>query len=471
MFIRVKHRRPITLLQPGNKAMCPRHHRLPGTFCRLSVALAFALLSVLVGAEVAEAQSAFIPAHHEMFQIASRLLSNPTDESAVVWEEIIDFGELSFPWSQVIFSAVELPKGSVIKITSLLDGKSQTLDAKQLRERDYRSAFFNGSSLSVQLIAGPHTTGNFVQIKEIFVGDVLISQPRGREICGDTDDRDTLRPDDQKGTGRLLLKFEDTDGLCVCTGFIINRPETGHDKCHLSAGHCFLENCVGGSNTLEYAYLQFNVPLSDDDCSANHPASKDQFWVSKGTINANAGGVGNDWAVFRCSPTLGKTTFQSQGCAFELAESVPSSDYVNIVGYGSDGSDQYGAGGGNNNCTCDPDNSTGTWNYVQQIGAGDLTDNSPIKHKVDTCPGNSGSPIYLVFPPYCGKAAGIHTHGGCVSEGVNKGTPITHQDLQNAIAECCPEIPTLTQWGLIMLVVLIVFSTWVVLRRRKAVVS
>jgi len=33
------------------------------------------------------------------------------------------------------------------------------------------------------------------------------------------------------------------------------------------------------------------------------------------------------------------------------------------------------------------------------------------------------------------------------------------------------QCPTLTQWGLIILVVLIVFSTWVVLRRRKAVVS
>ena len=33
------------------------------------------------------------------------------------------------------------------------------------------------------------------------------------------------------------------------------------------------------------------------------------------------------------------------------------------------------------------------------------------------------------------------------------------------------QCPTLTQWGLIVLVVLIVFSTWVVLRRRKAVVS
>lgn len=37
----------------------------------------------------------------------------------------------------------------------------------------------------------------------------------------------------------------------------------------------------------------------------------------------------------------------------------------------------------------------------------------------------------------------------------------------------CDEVqcPTLTQWGLIVLVALIVFSTWVVLRRRKAVVS
>jgi hypothetical protein len=42
------------------------------------------------------------------------------------------------------------------------------------------------------------------------------------------------------------------------------------------------------------------------------------------------------------------------------------------------------------------------------------------------------------------------------------------------IFECTTEqcqTPTLTQWGLIILVALIVFSTWVVLRRRRAVVS
>ena len=40
----------------------------------------------------------------------------------------------------------------------------------------------------------------------------------------------------------------------------------------------------------------------------------------------------------------------------------------------------------------------------------------------------------------------------------------------NALLDAKP-IPTLTQWGMIILVVLIVLSTWVVLRRRKAAVS
>jgi hypothetical protein len=41
--------------------------------------------------------------------------------------------------------------------------------------------------------------------------------------------------------------------------------------------------------------------------------------------------------------------------------------------------------------------------------------------------------------------------------------------VEGMFAQC--QTPTLTQWGLIILVALIVFSTWVVLRRRRAVVS
>jgi hypothetical protein len=43
--------------------------------------------------------------------------------------------------------------------------------------------------------------------------------------------------------------------------------------------------------------------------------------------------------------------------------------------------------------------------------------------------------------------------------------------MDGVIEGTCPQIPTFTEWGLIVLVVLIVFSTWVVVRKAKAVVS
>ncbi len=420
-------------------------------------------VSVLVGVDMAHGQGAMMPAHSEPYRVDSGLLDNPRDEATVVFEETIDFGGLS-SWSQVIFSGARLPSGSLIRITSLRDGESQSLDADLLRDWRNASALLNGDSLLVQLIAGPHTTGNLMRIDEIMVGDEPIAQDGGRDICGVDDQR---IPSGWDAAGRLIVKFDGPTLYCVCTGFIIDTPG-GNDKCHLSAGHCFHLRCTDPPEpgVWSSAQLQFDVPLSNANCMGNEPDMNDHFPVTDLMASSN-NGIGDDWAVFRCGlNSNGKTTFEARQAAFPPADAVPTSGLVLVVGYGIDGNEDA-MGGSNAACTCTGSDLTGRWNNIQQVDQGAITNNSPIEHEADMCSGDSGGPIFLLPPPH--QVVGINTHHGCDGGGTNKGTPITLQALQDAIAVCKEEIiPTLSEWGLTVMTVLgLTLGTVVFGRRRR----
>jgi hypothetical protein len=93
-------------------------------------------------------------------------------------------------------------------------------------------------------------------------------------------------------------------------------------------------------------------------------------------------------------------------------------------------------------------------------------------HGADTEDGSSGSPVF----DNSGKVIGIHT-GSSLDPWTCKNCFLPTAKVYNWLVgqQPCPcepdTVPTLTQWGLIILVALIVFSTYVVLRRRKAVAS
>ena len=75
------------------------------------------------------------------------------------------------PWVRLTFSATRLAPGSELRITSLSDGEMQRFDGTQLARWSNTTAFFNGSSVRVDLIAGPKTTGNLIRMDQLIAGE------------------------------------------------------------------------------------------------------------------------------------------------------------------------------------------------------------------------------------------------------------------------------------------------------------
>lgn len=386
-------------------------------------AAAFASLGT---AQIAQSGGRWVPTPRR-----SPLLGNPAATEQVVWQDVIAL-DPSTPWLRLVFSEAHLDAGSYLRITSLLDGDTQILRAQHLKEWQYSTAYFNGYALTLELVAGAQSAKNYVVVERAWAGDPPGLPPATPEtICGATDDR---APSTDARCGRML-----TAGLgSGCTGWIINAPTTGNDRCHLTAGHCLAGNLT---------VLQFNVPASNTNCSLVHPTASNQFAVNTSTWVFANGGVGNDYGVFRCfaNSNTGLTTFQTQGAAFVLATAMPApGTTVRLTGYGTDGTSTNSASGGNTSCTsCSSPN--GARNQVQQTHTGPYASSSgtTANHQVDTCGGNSGSPLILEST---GAAVAIHTHGGCVNptgSSANAGTQVTAPAVVNAINTVCGATGTL----------------------------
>lgn len=367
-------------------------------------------------AQKGEPQGQVVPYHFD-----SGAQRNASSESQVLADHLVVMAP-EVPWLRLLFAEAKLGPGSVIRVTSVLDGEVQTLNARELRRWRNATAFFNGSAVRLELIAGPRTD-NHVRIQEVLIG----KPPAGdetRSICGLDDNR---VPSSHPAVTRLL----DAAGI-PCTGFIVDCPDNGADKCHLSAGHCF----VPGDEAI---VAEFNVPASNAACGLQHPPVAKQFPIDPDSIVREENGVGHDWAVFRClENSAGKTTFEEQGSAFSLADNVPTSGTVRVTGYGADGN-EGATGGANNACACNPNASTGARHSIQQTHTGPLVvgDAGQVDYQADDCGGNSGSPIIFEST---GRVIGIQTHGGCDSGGENSGTEITLTALQDALKKCDPQM-------------------------------
>jgi hypothetical protein len=125
--------------------------------------------------------------------------------------------------------------------------------------------------------------------------------------------------------------------------------------------------------------------------------------------------VGNDYAYFGCfaNSSTGRTPVQAQGPGFvtRVPTSPAGGDQIRITGYGTDSTPL-------------------TRNQTQQTHVGPYAGvfGTEVSYTTDTEGGNSGSPIIFEGTD---EAVGIHTHGGCISLGVNFGTSFGHAGLQN----------------------------------------
>ena len=319
------------------------------------------------------------------------------DQEKLAWYSLVQAPEAS--WLRLEFSAgTTLAKAknnsqtdSFIRITSLEDGAEQVLTAETLAQWHNTSAYFNGSSVIVELISGKNTELNSITIKTTQVGDDPVIM---KSQCGSTDDR--VASNDPRvcripGVG--------------CTGFLIN--DSNHML--LTAGHCTFFPSM-------FTVVQFNVPPSTVYGNPINPAPEDQYAIDISSIQASDAGIGNDWGYFGVFPNsnTGLTPFQKQQAAFTVATPPEASgNTIRITGFGTD---------------------TGTANQTNQTNTGSFISNSGnvLKYEVDTTGGNSGSPVIVEGQ---GAAVGIHTHAGCtIGGGANQGTSYNLAALQNAIA-------------------------------------
>jgi V8-like Glu-specific endopeptidase len=280
--------------------------------------------------------------------------------------------------------------GSLVRYTSWKDGDVQEMSAIHVAQWRRSSAYFNGDTVQVEVFAHPGTGVNRVVTASVDAG---VAPPQGSQ-CGATDDR-VLSQDPR--AARLLP--------IGCTGWLIDDC----NNCFLTAGHC--------SGNIQV--VQFNVPLSNGNGGLNNPPAADQYATDPASLQSNGGqGVGNDYAYFGCfaNSNTGLTPAQAQGAVYQLAQPPASTtgNNIRITGYGTDG---------------------GTSNQVQQTHVGPFVNNSgtQVGYVTDTTGGNSGSPVIW---EETGFAIGIHTHGGCNTDGSgnNWGTGTNNSGLQALLA-------------------------------------
>lgn len=290
-------------------------------------------------------------------------LENPSGSVALLHtEEIYIAGAASM---RLYFGDdVVLGPNSFIRITSDFDGEVQELDAAGLAMWSNTSAYFNGDSITVELVAGPRTTRNRVQIRELS-WQAGVAMPAGScGICGPDDRVPTL----ENFAARLLP--------AGCSATVYNT-----DSCMVSAGHC-----ISGAMV-----LQFNVPPSTAGCNIVNPPILDQF--PSGTFQFVNGGTGNDWSVMTIGTNgAGEKPFDRYGLLKPIAQDPPQiNDVLTIWGYGID--DQC------------------TRTQVQQSSSGLVVSVSSnlFRHDVDATFGNSGSSLIRNGQ----EILGIATHCPC----------------------------------------------------------
>jgi len=313
-------------------------------------------------------------------------------------------------WIRLRFDDVQLAgevstdTNSILRLTSLLDGAVQELDAIELVQWGYSSAYLNGDAVLIEVVSRGASGINSLRMSEFTAGpDAGVPAEVQRSICGGTDDRELS---DDPRVARLAP--------IGCTTWMIDDC----NNCFLSAGHC-----IGSGSQV----VQFNVPLSNPNGSWNNPHPDDQYPVDQTSIQSRWEGIGNDWAYFGAFPNsnTGLRPATAQGDVFEFVPPpVAVGQTVRVTGYGT---------------VLAP--VPGTWNSVQKTHDGPFTLSlgSRVGYAADTTGGNSGGPVILEST---GKAIGIHTHGGCNgSGGANNGTSITQVSLQAALANplgvCC----------------------------------
>ncbi len=275
------------------------------------------------------------------------------------------------------------------------DRHVELLDGERLRAAKGETAWFNGDAIRVRLYAGAKTRAQFFALRNLATSH-RPAQTGPLTLCG----VDNRRPYTEKRVGRVVIK--EGSKVFIGSAWLLK----GHPNGFLSAGHN-----LGGAS-LTSITVEFNVPASDANGNAKHPAPKDQYlWAGKGGTNSafeNAG-LGKDWSVFKTlvNSTTKKHAGAVQGSGYTLAAPPRPLGMLLISGFGFDTTPK-------------------TSNFTNQLASGPwvMTALDELRHRVDTMGGNSGSPV---VDSGLGAAIAVHTNGGCdnSSTSYNTGTTVT----------------------------------------------
>jgi V8-like Glu-specific endopeptidase len=352
-------------------------------------------LGLAAGLALPAAAQPVVPSRMEPVRVHSGEHAGAADSARLAFQHTVRVPGAR--WLRLRFDRYHLGEGSFLRLTALEDGGRQHLTASALEAWRRHSAYFNGDAVTVELFVGPGDEGAFFELVEAEVG-LPAGEPE--TICGSADDR-TASAD--AAVGRLRTP---ADG--VCTGWLIS------SGAFLTAGHC-----------TAVTVLEFNVPASDPDGTINVAPPEDQYAVNAFVFEAvpDPGNPpntypGQDWMVFSVAPNTetGLLPGEVQGAFYRISQDDSPASF-RVTGYGSD---------------------MGVDNATQQTSTGTnegetVEDPNWVlwEHRVDTQGGNSGSPIGLTGEPL---AVGIHTHGGCTTDGgANSGTSFESDDLAAAI--------------------------------------
>ena len=323
---------------------------------------------------------------------------------AVIWSQVVVMPNAS--WSRLFFGQVMLSgternsSDSFVRITSLIDGADQVLNARTMEQWGLSSARFVGGQVLVELLAYPGTGPNRIQINSGWAGD-LEPAATPESQCGPTDDR-VASTDDRVGRVSPI----------GCTAWLI---DTASESCMVSAGHC-----PGHASWTTSEIIEFQVPLSNANTTTNPSDPDDQYPIDYASIQFEDAGYGNDWMYFGTfsNANTGLTPLAAQGAAFTLptTQLAPNNQTLRITGFGTD---------------------TGTANQTQQTDTGtyDFLNGETVNYDdVDTEGGNSGGPVYLDDPSQ--RVIAIHTNGGCMNPALgntNRGCRIDDVNFQAAV--------------------------------------
>lgn len=332
------------------------------------------------------------PSHDLAYVYDSGARSNAGTAPEVVLSHTIHVS--GAPWMRLFFRHVELAgdpadgTGSILRITSFADGAVQELNAEHVRQWRNSSAYFNGDTLQIEVLAQPGTGDNRVITRSVNVGDTPMFPVTQ---CGPADDR--VLSNDPRVARMMPI---------TCTGWMFD--DCGH--CFGTAGHC-------AGSSLQVA--QFQVPLSNANGTLNHPGPEDQYSVDVSSKQSVSAGIGDDWGYYGVFPNsnTGLHPIEAQGDAFVLSADVPPNGLgavIRITGHGSD-------------------STPASHDNVQQTHAGPMFSSSSttMRYQTDTTGGSSGSPV--IWDNGGGLVVGVHSHGGCsnpTGTSSNAGTSVTH---------------------------------------------